>query len=355
MWVWWLSACTRNDNLLTPPVSNLANNQITSTPTPTLTAIYLEQDIVEVHPVQNISDDRIFDVWWLLDSSNLIYTTDKGTWTYDLSKNESIEKALSNTSHITPRSDIPSNAHTVSYSPSGDQVLYLTLTSVPYTPTPANSIGDVGEYNLSGVMAELWVLNDTGARIVGEIEYCGIENYLWSKDELNIVIVAPTLPAPCSQAHAWHVNLENNVIQPLFPKEKFQGILPIYNISPDGKFLMYGIPSNSDDGASINPLFILDLEMLTSTPLATPAFSKGVGWLDDRTLLIEYRKQSESPLTLGFFDLKNSELTDVASQFEGLWIRFIKLSPDRKWLAFATGEDFYYMDNLWLMEINDSR
>ncbi len=145
---------------------------------------------------------------------------------------------------------------------------------------------------------------------------------------------------------AWLFNLTLSTITPLFPREEYPPV-QIYGFSPDGQQLLHGFYTDIS-GANLR---LLDIEQFTSTPVNAPV-SDVVQWLNDRELLVKYRRDPEGfTNTIGVLDIHTSEFTELTPVSPELYISYASLSPDEKWLAFTTGSGHFEQTDLWLTEV----
>jgi Tol biopolymer transport system component len=264
----------------------------------------------------------------------------------------SLEMLYQQTTEPDLLSDLPAEAIGKFVSPSGTQILYFTLTTPTATPLP-EGMGEAGIYESR---AALWVRQQHGeAQRLGEVEFCGYSNPFWV-DEQTVIIPNGDYLSTCGPTHAWLVDLRSNELRALFPREIYQSPVRIYNISPNGQQILYSILRGTGSTGPFNSLFILDLNTGESTQLNIPSTAHGEQWLTNEKILISYLKSAEAEhLTLGIYDLGSSSLIELTPMFREKCIRFPTVSPDLKWLAFATGEGLdacNILANLWLMELN---
>ena len=310
---------------------------ITATPRP---------GIYTVSPIHHIGFGREFyDLTWSPDSQILF----SGLWSYDLENGMSQELTLKDVSQETAQPDIlsllPSEALGKFVSPDGNRVLYFVLT----TPTPTPMSEGMGESGYYEMRAELWLRERDGKeQRLGEVEFCGYRDPFWI-DEQKVIIPNGDYLDTCGPTQAWLVDLQNNKISALFPREIYQSPVRIYGLSPNGRYLLHSVPGYNKNGMPSNPLFVLDMNTDESTPLLIEAH--GEQWLTNEKILISFWKSTG----LGIYDWKTSELIELTPMFKDECIRFPTVSPDLKWLAFATGEEVdacNTLTDLWLMELN---
>ena len=240
-------------------------------------------------------------------------------------------------------------------SPDGTQILYFTLT----TPTPTPLPDGMGEASIYESRAALWLYKQNGeAQRLGEVQFCGYSDPFWI-DEQAAVIPNGDYLSTCGPTHAWLVDLQSNELHALFPRETYQSPIRIYGMSPNGQQILYSILRDTDSTRPFSWLFILDLNTGESTQLNTPSVAHGEQWLTNEKILISYLKSAEADyLTLGIYDLGTPSLTELTPMFGENCIRFPTVSPDLKWLAFATGEGLdacNILTDLWLMRLNLDR
>ena len=138
---------------------------------------------------------------------------------------------------------------------------------------------------------------------------------------------------------------------PLFPFNEYPVAVRTYVLSPDGQSLLFGTFGVYKGDQITNPLYLINVNDLSIEQLKTPDLAHGEQWLTDNKLLISYVKHPQTQLALGLFDLETSEVSELTPMFNGLCIRFASVSPNLRWLAFATGEDCDNLSDLWLMSL----
>lgn len=360
LWMMGLFACTSPEDVspVLPQVTDspptlTQSAVIETTPfVPTQEPTIQPEEIPVVLSIQKIdSDGRFYDLQWSQDSKFLY----SGPLVYDVEHEFAKEfRTLEDPSTPTAQPDILSNlpweAREKIVSPDGNRVLYFILTTPTPTPLPAG-MGESGYYKM---MAELWLYKQNGkGEQLGEVEFCGYDEPIWI-DEQKVILSNWDHFSNCGDTQAWLVDLQNNDLSPLFPREIYQAPVRLFELSPDGKNLLFStIKDYSDPHSS---LFVLDMLSREATELNFPSASYGEQWLTNEVFLVSYLKSADAPnLTLGIYDLNKAEVVELTPMFEGSCIGFPTVSPDLKWLAFATGEGdsaCNILTEVWLMELN---
>lgn len=309
--------------------------------------------------IRNIDSTRIYNVWWALDSQTFFYGAPMKNLAYDIKSGtvREVSQEVLNQGTLQPDiiSNLPPEAMEKFVSPDGKRVLYFTLTTPTPTPLP-EGMGEAGYYE---TRAELWLYEQSGdTQNLGEVEFCGYSEPLWI-DEQKVILPNWDYLSNCGDTQAWLVDLQKNSLYPLFPREIYESPIRIYGLSPNRQHLLYGVRRYDENGLPSNPLFILDISTGESIPLDTFNIAHGEQWLADEKILISYMKSAEAEyLTLGIYDLGTSSLIELTPMFGENCIRFPTVSPDLKWLAFATGKGIDACDiltDLWLMKLNLGR
>jgi hypothetical protein len=307
------------------------------------------EDVHNASTAQKIGFGREFyEIAWSSDSKMLF----SGLWAYDIENGTSQELTPESILQPTTQPDIlshlPPGAIDIFLSPNNTHLLYFTLTTPTPTPLP-EGMGEAGGPN--EMRAIVWSYEQDGeAQDLGEIEYCGYDGPLWINEQKVIFPIWDYL-SNCGDTQAWLVDLQKNTLTPFFPREQYPSPVRTYTLSTDGTQLIYGTFGSNNAGESANPLYLLNINDLSIEQLQTPDLAHGEQWLTDKKLLISYRKESQIDLTLGLFDLESSEVNELTPTFNGLCIRFPSVSPNLKWLAFATGKDCDNLNDLWLMSL----
>jgi hypothetical protein len=294
--------------------------------------------------LQQVVSTRIFDVEWGADSQTLFYVTQGQNIAYEIvsgvSREVSPDELLQQTPELEILLQLPLEATRLYIAPSGDKALYVKRIEAA---TPQPDVSDT---------AELWFHDISGYSIkLGEMAYCGFADALWTPDEMKLIIPRGPAIDRCGTAYAWLVDLSLMSLVPLFPFNEYPIAVRTYVLSPDGQSLLFGTFGVYRGDQITNPLYLLDINDLSIEQLQTPDLAHGEQWLTDNKLLISYRKDSQIDLTLGLFDLETSEVSELTPMFNGLCIRLPSVSPNLRWLAFATGEDCDNLSDLWLMSL----
>jgi hypothetical protein len=244
---------------------------------------------------------------------------------------------------------MPGIVELVSVSPGGNRALFFSAEAPTPTRLPSGD-GVVQAFFRNVVDAWLWENGET--RLLGRLETCGPNEYMWTDDENYLAVQAVSFPkSPCQEAVGWLINIAQNSIHLVLPLDTYVISALIDGFSPNQDKLLFGEQTGSD-GKLVQWIYVLVLDTLETVKLDTPDVSNSIAWIDNERLLISYRDNSFDPENIGIFDLQTGELVhlfdegDVGS--EG--IVWEALSPDKKWLAFAgwEGNSSY---TLWLMDL----
>lgn len=313
---------------------------MTSEPSRTYRYVTPESD------VEHVASTRIFDLRWATNSKTLFYTTSGKNWAYDVVSGSSMEVSLEELLQLTPKpeilSQLPSEAVGINIAPSGDRALFFILSQVSDTEVQMPKTDVV----------EIW-LHERGRNSVklGETEFCGFDEALWTPDETKIIIPrGPTIDR-CGETYAWLADLKTMTLVSLFPYEDYPVAVDSYGLSPNGRNLLFGTFGIYKDDQLTNPLYSLNTNNLSIEQLETPDMARGEQWITNHEILISYEKSPQTQVTLGIFDLESSEVIELTPMFNELCVRFPSVSPDLRWLAFATGEDCDHMNDLWLISL----
>jgi hypothetical protein len=293
-------------------------------------------------------------VWWSSDSKTIFYRLVRDVWQYSTTTGATAiaigESLLTPTPSSEIQIHIPSDAVGWSISPSGKLALYLrpvALTTPTVQPIATNEPVDGEDWKEKGNV-ELWaVLSNGSTGKIGEIEWC-VQDYIWSNDEKKVVIEDISPPAICMQSDAWLIDFDAMKVQALFPKEVHKNEVSVGNISPDSSRLLYFEEGN---------WHIFDLGTFDSQKLQIPSVSY-VQWMDNQNLFVEYWKEDRNSWTFSIYRIEKSTLKDLLIFFETPDLRgsrpnALAISPDQQWVAFAVGEDRYYVESIWVMKLAD--
>lgn len=353
------------ENLVSSEGENQNLIQLTSTPPATYTSIQGEisqnlitSSIKTITPDSNaqafipvpehIVSDRILDFWWGIEENTLYYTTPGHFWKYNLSKQTIIELPVENSSTSVPQPNLSiENTRAIIktvVSPSGKNIIYWTDESGGISTT-----GD-GEQYLGSKEGVLWVVENGIGQQVTSMPFC-YTDFKWSRNE-RIVLLIPDPLANCTDYRVMVFDLMNKTIKPVFPLEEYPNPIIIFDISPEGSYLLY-----TESDGSINQGFsakIFDLATLESTSFGFPTPILRGQWVDSNTILVSYFSNQiqfvslVSLSTLEEIKLFNTNSDDLLNK--GLIFRE-KLSSDLQWIAFAMGENINSIDSLWLMKV----
>lgn len=302
-----------------------------------------------------MTNGKVLDVWWSSDSAQLFYRLPGSTWRINLNdRSESeLDPGYGVDSELT-REALHlehDNPLIVDLSPSGDRALIITEAGDDISEHTSSAAASDGENWEGGGQADVWIWKDGFSNRIGAVENC-IGEAIWSLDEHIVIALAQPIPSFCLSSHAWLIFPSTGVIDPLFPTDEFTKRVAVYGMNPGSDRLLY-----SYDGE----LFLMDIGTKLADKVDVPLNSYGE-WISDDYLLISYNRpfdQPGTPRAVGILALDTQILDDVLTpelfpELDDLWIRSATVSPDRRWLAFATGVNIYSMDSLWLLDIDPS-
>lgn len=317
------------------------------------------QDAAESQPANAFFDPQIIasadiqDVWWSPDANTLYYgVLIEGNFAYHVESgivsNPSLGEILRQTPQPEILAQLPPTYRTPFISPDGSRAIYIRLTDGPPSPTFDPEI-EGGEITSDSHLLEMWLWDNGSSRSLGKIRQCWLDEHFWSADEGKVVLIESGIPMIlCNglEAQAWLIDLRTLKPHPLFAPSQFPP-LQIYGFSPSGNRLLVGFFSD-ESGANLH---LLDTNTLALTPLRAPV-NWAIQWLDEHRILVEYRGDLLSPpYPIGILDLQSIEFTELLPQFNDLFVRNVKVSPNNIWMAFTTGRDPFSQDNLWLMKL----
>ena len=304
-----------------------------------------------------VTSGHIQDVWWSDDSSFLYFSIlYEGNVAYDLQSQSitkiNVEEVLGQTPQVGILDQLPPYYHpSLHISPSKTRAIYILQSDIPPSPTADVNI-EGGEMLSPSYELEMWLWENGNSSSLGKIKQCWLSDSFWSDDEQKVILVEFGIPIPsCFDStispQAWLLNLEGKTVYPLFSSSEYPP-LQVYGFSSDGEHLLYGFYSDRT-GAN---LALLDIETLNSSLIDAPV-NNFLHWIDRTKILIQYRNDGESPpYPVGILDLRSLQFCDLLTMFEGKYIRYINLSPNKQWLAFTVGQQFYTPETLWLMEFD---
>lgn len=245
--------------------------------------------------------------------------------------------------------NLPGIVELVSVSPSGKRALFFSAETPTPTPLPGGD-GVVNIFFQNVVDAWLWENGET--RLLGRLETCGPNDYMWTDDENYLAIQTLSFPKlTCQEAVGWLINIPQSHIHQVLPMDTFNRMASIKGFSPNQDKLLFGEPRGTDT-KSVQWIYVLILDTLETVKLDTPDFSSPIAWIDNEKLLISYRDNEFDPENIGIFNLQTGELVHLFSQEDigSQGITWEALSPDKNWLAFASweGNSAY---TLWLMDL----
>jgi WD40 repeat protein len=244
---------------------------------------------------------------------------------------------------------MPGIVELVSVSPGGNRALFFSAE----TPTPTPELGGDGVVRvIFRNVVDVWLWENGQSRLLGTLETCGPNEYMWTKDENFVAIQADSFPhIPCQESVGWLINIPQSHIYPVLPLDTFNNTSLIKGFSSNQDKLLFSEQTDSD-GKFVIWIYVLMLGTLETVKLDTPDVSNSIAWIDNERLLISYSDNRFDPENIGIFDLQTGELVHLFDQedvgSEG--IVWEALSPDKDWLAFAgwEGNSSY---TLWLMDL----
>ncbi len=297
---------------------------------------------IEVESQNIASGQNIRNIWWSPDSKTIYwlwgaYNLDEGI-VQDLTE----EDILSQTPQPKILEQLP-QYYRAYPSPSGNQVIYISLKDAPLIPTFDPEIEGGEALNACGTSEVLfWTAFETYS--LGQIEQCGPNDYLWTSDEQKMMLIQNEQLPPWK---AWLIDAPQKNIYPIESNDS--GLLQIHGISPDDQFLLYGFYL---DNTGEEKLVLLDLEDLAITPLETKVHSVG-DWLNSKTILVQcYGGDLSAEHPLGVLDLTTfhcSKLMDSSTTDKV--VGYMSVSPDKQWVAFTTGKTIHTQENVLLMNL----
>jgi Tol biopolymer transport system component len=230
----------------------------------------------------------------------------------------------------------------ISISPSGRKAIYLVRLEPTSTPPPGPVDGEIW---LGGGPAEVWLWDEGSSRSIGKIEHCATY-YQWSSDEQIIVVTPLGFLSHCGDIFVWIIDLVKGQITPILGGTST--IVPMYGISPNGKYLLYNLDQQ---------LYFMDLETFETKMVST----KGINfadsqWFDDKSLLVMYQITGKLK-KIGRLDLESGDIIDLLTSNNLPEItrqipNFIRLSPDHKQLAISLRDTRDIEHSLWVIKVD---
>jgi hypothetical protein len=321
--------------------------------------IALSPIVIPAQELRHVMSADVRMIWWSSDS-NRLFASGGGFAYYDVQEG-TLKPFAEDPGRLneTPQPEILAQLppyHRVYVSPSGNRAIYISLADALPTQTPDPNIEGGESPPLCGPM-EMWLWENDRAYSLSRINHCHFYQHIWSPDEQKVVFVEfgiPMLSGP--EGQAWLIDLERNASYPLFQRDTYPP-LQVYGFTPDGNQLLHGFFSDLT-GAN---LFLLDIDSLQSIPLAAPVHGLPENtfiyptpqWVDGEKILVIYRgNEVLPPYPVGILDVKSLGFTALTTMFSDEFITYAVLSPDRKWLAFTTGERWFPQEDLWLLRVN---
>jgi len=242
--------------------------------------------------------------------------------------------------------NLPAAAANVSMSPSGQLALFTIHISPTTTPVPtAEADGEI--WTGCGVSV-LWLWQNGDLYMLDEIEAC-VGDYLWSESEETAVIKTIPIPAPCERAQAWVVSIDSQDVTPLFDRKNSPREITALDISPNGQQILW---RNED-----RELIITDL---AGTVINVPDIpqNNSAQWIDNTRILLILLSSEPSTQGLAIYSVPDLALTalfpsEFSEELLELSYGWPVVSPDNKWLAYATGPDRYSFNSVWLVPLPD--
>ncbi len=329
-----------------------------STNTPQIT---LTSNLTQTLELRHIVSADVRMIEWSSDSQRL-FASGGGFDYYDVQ--EGVFKTFSEDSEmpIEPQAEILFQLppyHHVYVSPSGNRAVYIRLEDALPTLTPDPKTEGGESPPLCGPR-EVWLWKNDRAYSLGKINHCSFGQHIWSPDEQKVVLVEfgiPMIAGP--EAQAWLIDLEQQIPYPLFPREDYPP-LQVYGFTPDGYKLLHGFFSDLT-GANLS---LLTVDSLQSQPLDMPihglpgnAFIYPTSqWIHEDKILVQYGGDATvPPYPVVVLNINTAEFFALTTMFPNKYIAYAVLSPNRRWLAFTTGEMWFPQDDLWLLEVNLDR
>lgn len=314
------------------------------------------QETAESQPANASSDPQIIasadiqNVWWSPDANTLYYgVLFEGNFAYHVESgtmgNLSLDEILKQTPQPEILAQLPPTYRMPYISPDGSRAIYIRLTDAAPSPTYDPEI-EGGEITSDSHLLEMWLWDNGSSYSLGKIRQCWLDEHFWSTDKVVLIESGPMILCNEVEAQAWLIDLRTLKPHPLFAPSQFPP-LQVYGFSPSGNRLLVGFFSD-ESGANLH---LLDTNTLALTPLHAPV-NGAIQWLDEHRILVEYRGDLLSPpYPIGILDLQSMEFAELLPQFNDLFVRNVKVSPNNIWMAFTTGRDPFSQDNLWLMKL----
>lgn len=338
-----VTSCQSTETRIPTTIEELATSTalIDATVTPEIT----NQTVLKPNiPFHKIITSKLREIWWSRNSRNLYYMLKSGEiFSYSLLEETAVQEDSSEVAPRTPHPDIvqqlPANAHSIGTSPNRNKTLYV----IPVGPTPKPPA--YPKYN-QDVPAQLWFWQDGQSQLIGEIADC-IIGYWWTASEERVLIESE--PFDCKNAYTTLLDLNAFEIVPLFPEMSWSEVL-CCDPSPDGSRMTYIIDKE---------LYFLDPVSLETTKLSAPPLSYLTSrWIDNQRMLVIYPDILGEPITVGILNLEANSVAELFSEtdafLEGEQFYLPTVSPNGRWLAFVSGEDFNHLSTVWILRMPDS-
>jgi len=215
-----LSACSSASVDFRQPITTIPTSRVTgpipSLDPPAVTRTASPQPITSsahMVPVWKVSPNPTnYNFGWMADKNILLYTNRDSAngWSYDVvtQKSEPYQRSFPWQPDAKVLAKLPSDAHVVEASPSGDKVLY----TIPDAHSPSPSPVD-GPPVYKQQFAELWLFDGEKASRIERIEDC-IGHYLWSASEQIVIVLPDSPPRKCETAESWILNLKTGHLAP---------------------------------------------------------------------------------------------------------------------------------------------
>lgn len=347
-----LEQTSPTDTTNTPQMIKATATEPISLPLPQTILPTLEPDPTSTPfitlPMRKISESPSeYRFGWKADKDVFLYAeTDSSQWAYDVVSQQS-EPYLS-AFPWEPSADLlaqlPSNAEAIERSPSGAYGLYTTF-AASATPTPLPD----GEGLYEPYPAQLWFWDGEHSRALGMVEDC-VGSYLWSANEQVVAILSDAPPGMCHTAAAWILDLKSDKLTAWPAIPEYKNSIGISDINEEGSAVLYS--TFGDEGN----LYIRNLTNSSDTIVFSRPGSHVFGlWLaEEQKLLLQSTDRSANTLSFQtwIYDVTNMDLKPIAAPSPDVYISIRLLSPDRKWLAFATRKYYgFETDGLWIADL----
>ncbi len=343
--------------------SNNGNNTVQITSEATLSPYTTYPEVTPSSPLStddslqyiNIVSGEVRGFDWLPNDEILCYRIKKDgkteIWGFDVISGTIDRPNTCTTSRNLPWYDtyigLPEGAYGQSVSPNGSREIFLMHNYVVPTPTPDAWGGGESNNSQTGDNINVWVLEENNVRLIGEMMDCPYE-YRWASDENTIIAIVIQGYGSCSDL-LFNIIRMSGEIQPVYSEVMGSKEVVFFGASSDGKKLLYSISRE---------LYILDLETYLSNKIDIQGYDfKNGFWINDSNLMVQYKEMDESSYSIGIVNLQSKDLSKFiiageGSLGQGKALHGLEMSPDHKWLAFTTWNQFDYTNiTLWIVEL----